>query len=162
MEIQPRYTLCFIQHDQKYLMLYRNKEPNKGKWNGVGGKIEPGETPQEACLREIYEETGLIIPTITFRGLVYWNNEGGMYVYLAETAKRQVSPSHEGRLEWKTLDWILTSPQVVSNIPLFLVPMLDKERPPQKHAFFYNEQGKIIRHEMEDLDFTYQATLSIT
>lgn len=162
MQIQPKFTLCFIKHGEKYLMLYRNKEPNKGKWNGVGGKIEPGESPPEACKREIFEETGLLINRINFRGLVFWNNEGGMYVYVAESTETKVTSNDEGKLEWKTLDWILTSPQVVSNIPLFLAPMLDNERPPQRHAFFYNEQGEIIKHEVEDLDVTFQATLSLT
>lgn len=40
-------------------MLLRAKEPNKGKWNGVGGKIENGETPDESCKREVFEGIGV-------------------------------------------------------------------------------------------------------
>ena len=46
-------TLCYIEKDGKYLMLHRVKkevDENKDKWIGVGGKFEPGETPEE-CLR---------------------------------------------------------------------------------------------------------------
>ncbi len=42
------FTLCFCLAGDKVLMLQRAKEPNLGKWNGVGGKIEPGETPRES------------------------------------------------------------------------------------------------------------------
>ena len=55
-------TLCYIERDGKYLMLHRVKKQqdiNKGKWIGVGGKFEEGESPDECLLREVREETGL-------------------------------------------------------------------------------------------------------
>ncbi|MDE7162441.1 MAG: NUDIX domain-containing protein, partial [Anaeroplasmataceae bacterium] len=55
-------TLCYIEDEGKYLMLYRNKKKqdvNQGKWIGVGGHKEDGETIEECLLREVYEETGL-------------------------------------------------------------------------------------------------------
>ncbi len=56
-----RTTLCYIEDRGKWLMLYRNRkpeDPNEGKWLGIGGKIEPGETPDECNAREVMEETG--------------------------------------------------------------------------------------------------------
>lgn len=56
------YTVCYIEKDDEVLMLYRNKKKNdinKGKWLGVGGHIEEGESPYECVVREIKEETGL-------------------------------------------------------------------------------------------------------
>ena len=55
-------TICYIDNGREFLMLHRNKKPNDvhaGKWIGVGGKLERGETPQECAAREILEETGL-------------------------------------------------------------------------------------------------------
>ena len=55
-------TLCYIKENDKVLMLYRNRKEqdmNQGKWIGVGGKLEPGESPEECLIREVYEETGL-------------------------------------------------------------------------------------------------------
>jgi len=46
-------TLCYIKHDGHTLMVYRNKKANdihQGKWNGLGGKFEAGETPEE-CVK---------------------------------------------------------------------------------------------------------------
>ena len=55
-------TLCYIENDDKYLMLHRVKKQNdinKGKWIGVGGHTEDQESPEECLLREVKEETGL-------------------------------------------------------------------------------------------------------
>ena len=58
----PLTTLCYMEKDGKYLMLYRNKKENdvnEGKWIGIGGHFEEGESPDECLLREVYEETDL-------------------------------------------------------------------------------------------------------
>ena len=68
-----RSTLCYIERDGCYLMLYRNKkknDPNAGKWVGIGGKFEPGESAEECLLREVREETGYILTSYSFLGVV--------------------------------------------------------------------------------------------
>ena len=55
-------TLCYIENDDKFLMLHRVKKQddmNEGKWIGVGGHVESQETPEECLVREVKEETGL-------------------------------------------------------------------------------------------------------
>ncbi len=57
-------TICYIDNGKEFLLLHRNKKENdvhQGKWIGVGGKLEPGETPQACAIREIFEETGLTV-----------------------------------------------------------------------------------------------------
>ena len=57
-------TLCYIRRDGEWLMLHRVKreqDENAGKWIGVGGHVEEGETPEECLLREVNEETGLTL-----------------------------------------------------------------------------------------------------
>ena len=61
-------TLCYVVDGEKTLMLYRNKKEDdyhEGKWNGLGGKLEHGETPEECAVREVFEESGLIMPQQT-------------------------------------------------------------------------------------------------
>jgi len=144
------FTLCFIQHNDKILMLYRNKAPNQFKWNGVGGKIEAGESPIDSCQREIQEETGLHIEKINiqFRAICTWNKTGGMFVFLAKSSSDQVISGQEGKLEWKSLDWIKTSGQAVSNIPIFLPYILDLNNKPIEFAFSYNDDEEMIGYEM--------------
>ena len=84
-------TLCYIEKDEHYLMLFRNKkehDPCEGKWVGVGGKFEPGETPDQCLLREVWEETGLRLTGYRFCGIVHfvsdtWPDED-MYLYTAD------------------------------------------------------------------------------
>ncbi len=71
-------------------MLYRNKKENdlnEGKWVGVGGKFLPGETPEQCLLREVQEETGLILTKYRLCGVIrfesdVWEDED-MYLYEA-------------------------------------------------------------------------------
>ena len=86
-----RSTLCYIERDGCYLMLYRNKkknDPNAGKWVGIGGKFEPGETADECLVREVREETGYTLTSYTFLGVVEFRNDAwedeDMYLYLAD------------------------------------------------------------------------------
>lgn len=69
----PLTTLCYIEKDDKYLMLHRvskKNDVNKDKWIGIGGHFEEGESPEECLLREAKEETGLILTSWRFRGIV--------------------------------------------------------------------------------------------
>lgn len=54
-------------------MVYRNKKVSdihEGKWNGLGGKFEAGETPEDCIIREVYEESGLTIRNPRMCGLL--------------------------------------------------------------------------------------------
>lgn len=101
-------TLCYIKHNNKTLMVYRNKKPNDihaGKWNGLGGKIEAGETPEECIKREVEEEAGLIIRNPRLHGLLVFTNFKGndWYVFVFTTAEFSgglLESSPEGQLEW--------------------------------------------------------------
>ena len=62
-------------------MVYRNKKANdihEGKWNGLGGKFEVGETPEECVIREVLEESGLSIQNPKFCGLLMFPQFKGM------------------------------------------------------------------------------------
>lgn len=100
-------TLCYIEKDNNYLMLHRTKKVgdcNHDKWIGIGGKIEEGETPTECILREAYEETGLTLNTVTFRGVVYFRNDfypdEDMYLFTSSDFSGTIKECDEGDLEW--------------------------------------------------------------
>ncbi|WP_285767499.1 NUDIX domain-containing protein [Peribacillus sp. SI8-4] len=96
-------------------MLNREKAPIMGVWNGVGGKIEQGETPDEGAMREVFEETGIRVGRYYSSGTVMWENAAGerdgihVYLYEANDDLTYETPkkTREGILDWKTIDWII-------------------------------------------------------
>ena len=102
-------TLCYIEKDGKYLMLYRNKKKNdpcEGKWVGIGGKFEEGETADECLIREVFEETSLRLLKYEFRGIVHFKSDvlpdEDMYLYTASEWENEESTfiCPEGELKW--------------------------------------------------------------
>ena len=66
-------TLCYIEKDGKYLMIHRTGKKNDGsdgKWLGVGGHFEDGESPYDCIIREAREETGLTLLEPKYRGII--------------------------------------------------------------------------------------------
>lgn len=135
-KIIPRYTLCFIENGDSYLMLNRIKAPNMGLWNGVGGKLDSNEDKFSGIKREIHEETGLKIDTVNYHGEVYWYSGdfiGGMYVFTAkfpnDTVFQVPREDSEGLLAFKTKEWLFHKENkgVISNIPIFLEKMVNTE-----------------------------------
>lgn len=99
--------LCYIERDNKYLMLHRvkkEKDLNRDKWVGIGGKFEEGETPEECNLRETLEETGLTLKNQTYRGIVTfvsdkWGTEY-MHLFHSDCFEGNLKECDEGNLEW--------------------------------------------------------------
>lgn len=133
-----KYTICFIRQGDYILMLNREKASWMGSWNGVGGKIERGEAPEKSILREIKEETGIVIRDVTYKGVVTWHVDGidcgGMYTFIAELPENDVYETPlktpEGILDWKRLEWLCDSENtgVAHNIPYFLPTLLTDEQ----------------------------------
>jgi 8-oxo-dGTP diphosphatase len=100
-------TLCYIKHNGCTLMVYRNKKANdihEGKWNGLGGKFEPGESPEECVRREVLEESGLAIRNPKLHGLLMFpnfkDNHWYVFIFTAREFEGELIDSPEGRLEW--------------------------------------------------------------
>ncbi|MHB8578431.1 MAG: NUDIX hydrolase [Ignavibacteriaceae bacterium] len=103
-------TLCYVIDKKKNrtLMLHRVKKVNdfhEGKWNGLGGKLEIGETPEECVVREIKEESGLTISDPRLHGFITFPLFDGIddwyvFVFTAENYSGEIIESAEGNLEW--------------------------------------------------------------
>ncbi|OGZ11042.1 MAG: hypothetical protein A3D67_03230 [Candidatus Lloydbacteria bacterium RIFCSPHIGHO2_02_FULL_51_22] len=63
-------TLCIIHEHPRVLLGMKKKGFGEGKWNGFGGKLEKGESIEEACLRELHEEAGIAPKTLIKLGVL--------------------------------------------------------------------------------------------
>lgn len=117
----------------KSLFCIRAKDPYRGKYNFVGGKIEDGESNDEAAYRELFEETGINKNDIEldhFMDLNYFKYESNLQVYYG-ILKHDVNLIEEkNKLEWVELNKELLNnnkfagnyniPHIITQIKLFL------------------------------------------
>ncbi|WP_077212244.1 NUDIX hydrolase [Bacillus dakarensis] len=159
------YTLCLIKYRNNILLLNRNKAPNMGLWNGVGGKIEQNESPFEGVIREAYEETGILLEKVIYSGNVIWQSnrgDSGMYVFMAElpSVPSMNTPCQveEGILAWKDIDWILepNNKGVVSNMKHYLPKILAGHHE-LEHRFIY-ENGEMVHYEAANLEVSIRES----
>ncbi len=111
-------TLCYLRKDGHTLMLHRIKKENdmhRGKWNGLGGKLEPGESPEECVIREVYEESGLRIHAPRLHGVITFPAFDGLddwyvFVFTATKFDGSLRESREGVLRWVADEEVLQLP----------------------------------------------------
>ena len=82
---QPRQraNLCFIVREEKILLIRKKRGFGAGKINGPGGKVDPGETPLEAALRETFEELGVKPIGAEQRGELHFQFRDGFSLHCA-------------------------------------------------------------------------------
>jgi len=143
-------TLCYVIDNNKTLMLHRIKKKNdvhEGKWNGLGGKFEHGESPEECAIREVKEESGLLIKKPKMHGFItfpMFDGKKDWYVFLftAKEFKGELIDSNEGKLEWipnnKLLELNLWEGDKI------FIPWLMQNR--FFSAKFVYENGKLKKH----------------
>lgn len=146
-------TLCYIEKNGKYLMLHRTKKENdinKDKWIGVGGKFEDRESPEECVIREVKEETGLILKSIKLRSVVtYVSNEWEteyMYVFTADKFEGELIECNEGELEWVDKDKVMDL-KAWEGDRIFLERILKKDYPFFTARLEYNGD-KLVKSEV--------------
>jgi 8-oxo-dGTP diphosphatase len=147
-------TLCYVvdREKNKTLMLHRVKKQNdmhEGKWNGLGGKFEAGESPEDCVIREIHEESGLTIADPKLKGFITFPAFDGfddwyVFLFVAEKFSGQLIDSPEGNLEWIENEKLLDLP-LWEGDKIFL-PWLNGEK--FFSAKFEYENGAYKSHEV--------------
>jgi len=151
-------SMCILQHRDQFLLLKRGKEPNKGMYVPVGGKLEPFENQYDACLRETKEETGIQLESAKFCGTLIETSPTKYnwmcFIYMAEIDYCPPPYCDEGILEWIAKKDLLNVPTPPTDFAIYQYVL-------KKQAFAfsadYNEQLEMTRlvEEIEgkELDF---------
>ena len=132
-------TLCYVLQGDRVLMLHRTKKEkdiNKDKWIGIGGKFLNRESPDECLLREAYEETGLTLTRWQCRGVVTFLSDVEdeyMYLITADGFEGDLKECDEGDLQWVSREFLNTLPKwegdeiflklLWENAPFFLLKL---------------------------------------
>ena len=145
-------TLVYVKREGQTLMIHRVKKErdiHEGKWNGLGGKLEPGESPEACAVREVREESGLEIKNLRYGGLLVFANFKGedwyVWVYSTDEFSGELIDSNEGNLQW-IADGELRSLALWPSDLLFL-DWLEAGRI-FSARFEYNERDEMLTHEV--------------
>ncbi len=106
-------TLCYLRHENK--ILFQRKAPGlfgEGKWNAPGGKMLARELPEKAAVREMLEETGLIVSGLGFNGILNFylgdskELDQTVFLFSSKTSTGEMRSSSEGELRWFPVDLV--------------------------------------------------------
>lgn len=146
-------TLCYLRSKNQTLLIHRNKREGdlfKDYWNGLGGKVEQNESPEECVIREMEEESGLKVQEPKLKGILTFpnNRDSGetwyVFLYIAEKFSGKLIENDEGELTWVENEEI--SKLNIQGADKFFIEWLDK--PGVFSAKFYYKGEELIDHQV--------------
>jgi 8-oxo-dGTP diphosphatase len=127
-------TLSFLCSGGEVLLLRHPDDNDRfaGRWNGIGGHVEPGECIRAAARRELREEAGLDVPDLELRGVVHESGLLGrahvLFVFVGEVRERSARSPEGLELAWHPIREIESLP-LVHDVATLLPRALAAERP---------------------------------
>jgi 8-oxo-dGTP diphosphatase len=149
-------TLGYVLSDDRksVLMVHRNARPSDhayGKYNGLGGKMEPGEDLANCMVREIQEEAGITVTSLHFRGTLSWPGFGSNgeswcgFVFLTDGWSGTAARSNpEGDLEWVKIERLLAGDLPMWEGDRLWLPMVFDDDPRPFHGIEPYDGLKVI------------------
>lgn len=147
-------TLAYVlsPDGRQVLLIHRNRRPDDpqyGKYNGLGGKLDPGEDVVAGMRREVREEAGLECESLMLRGTISWPGFGRQgedwfgFIFRVESwSGAQKKTNEEGSLEWVDIEKIL-------DIPLwegdrYFLPLVFEKTDRQFHGVMPYRDGRPV------------------
>lgn len=148
-------TLCFVKKEDKILMINRNKPPFMGMWNALGGHLEEGETSTQCAIREIYEESNVIVDNAKLISISTWNyDDDEIYVYVSTLPSGFDTEAYpikinEGIIDFKDIDWIIHEKNfgIIADLRVFLKDI--KENKSNNYHLIYDD-AKLVDYYIKE------------
>lgn len=151
MKFPYKVNLCYIFNNKgEVLLQHKARGFGAGKWNGPGGKIKPNETPKEATVREVMEETGLTVNKLNKAGEIEfiftadYNSNNYTHVYICYDWQGKPENKGEGELKWFRKEKIPLE-KMWDDDKYWLMDVLNGKQ--IKKRFYFNKDGKVIKHQ---------------
>lgn len=146
------YSLCIIRQEVRILLGMKKRGFGRGKWNGFGGKLQAGESIEEAAVREVKEESGIDIRSLEKAGVIefeFCGNPEIMQVHIFRSADFSGVPeeSDEMRPCWFPIDEIPYG-EMWPDDSYWLPLLLDHRKFTGK--FIYGEDGQIDNYDLAE------------
>ncbi|KAG1968553.1 7,8-dihydro-8-oxoguanine triphosphatase isoform X1 [Pimephales promelas] len=147
-------TLVLVVQPGRVLLGMKKRGFGAGKWNGFGGKVQTGETIEQAARRELLEESGLTVDTLLKIGNIKFEFIGetellDVHIFRADTYKGEPTESDEMRPQWFDTDKIPFS-QMWADDVLWFPLMLQKKK--FLGYFKFHGHDVIVEHKLEEVD----------
>jgi len=148
---KTEYTLAFAFDEggrNVALILKDHPDWQKGRANGIGGKVEPGETPFETNRREFLEEAGVdLVCMENFATLACDSHNSLLHCYTAALTRDEfarIRPMTDARILFMPLTHLLSDPRPLSNVPWLVV---------MAHRFLFSKSadGPVCAHGIHEL-----------
>ncbi len=134
----------------KVLLIHRNRRPDDvhfGKYNGLGGKMDPGEDVVACMRREIREEAGVECESLLLRGTINWPGFGphgedwlGFIFRIDRFRGEPLKENAEGTLKWVEIDRVLDLPLWEGD--KYFLPLVFADDPRQFHGIMPYRDGR--------------------
>ena len=117
-------VLCILRHEDTFLLLRRSKpDALHDKYVPIGGHVEPYEAPRDAVIREVREETGILLSDVTFRGTLVETSPVSYnwitFIYSADVAACDPPACDEGTLEWVPVSRLADIPTPSTDLVIY-------------------------------------------
>uniref|UniRef100_A0A673NK54 Oxidized purine nucleoside triphosphate hydrolase n=1 Tax=Sinocyclocheilus rhinocerous TaxID=307959 RepID=A0A673NK54_9TELE len=147
-------TLVLVVQPGRVLLGMKKRGFGAGKWNGFGGKVQPGETIEQAARRELLEESGLTVDTLHKIGNIKFEFIGetellDVHIFRADTYKGEPTESDEMRPQWFDTDKIPFI-QMWADDVLWFPLMLQKKK--FLGYFKFHGHDVIVEHKLEEVE----------
>ncbi|MBN1326310.1 8-oxo-dGTP diphosphatase [Candidatus Falkowbacteria bacterium] len=144
-------NLCYLLNDKNQVLLIMKKRGfGVGKWNGPGGKIKQNETPEQAAIREVEEETGYKPSNLLNLGFIefIWphkeENNQVCHIFITKNFAGELKESDECLPQWWNIDKIPLEKMWPDDIYWLRDALAGKET---KYRFFFDENNEYLKHE---------------